>query len=366
MSLFDRDRSAQRLPVSLITGFLGSGKTTLLNRLLQHGDMKDSLVLINEFGEVGLDHLFVEPVDGEMVLMQSGCLCCTVRGDLEKALRDAAAKRQKGLVPPFRRVLIETTGLADPAPVVQLLLANPMICHDWRLDAVVGTVDAVNGMGALDCHAEALKQAAMADRLLLTKLDLAAPTEAGALRARLRALNPAAPQFAVAHGEIDPALLFDVGPYDVGARAESVRDWLREEAYAEARDGGHSHEHAHGHRHGHDHDHARPDRDRHDAEIGSFCLTFDRPLDWLTISSWLATLRQSRGEDLLRVKGILNIDGESQPLVVHGVHHVFHPPVLLERWPDADRRSRLVVIARNFTRAEAEESWRAFQAEMAA
>ena len=260
MSLFDQDKSAGRMPVSLITGFLGSGKTTLLNRVLGDPRMARSLVLVNEFGEVGLDHLFMQSVAGDMVLLQSGCVCCTIQGDLDKTLRDIARRRAKDETPPFDRVLLETTGLADPAPILQLLLNTPMISHDYRLDSVVATVDALNGARQLDEHQEAVKQAAVADRLLISKTDLADIDTSAHLRARLEDLNPGASLFEVVQGEIDPALLFDSGPFDPAGKSDRVQQWLNAEA------------------HDHHHHHEHHDRSRHDAHIGSFCLTFDEPL----------------------------------------------------------------------------------------
>ena len=205
MGLFDPDKSASRLPVSVITGFLGSGKTTLLNKLLRHAGMGDSAVIINEFGEVALDHLLVEAIEGEVAVLASGCVCCTLRSDLEQTLRDLLARRDHGEVPAFSRILVETTGLADPAPIVQLLLNNPLVSHFVRLDAVVTTVDAMNGARQIDEHAEAVKQAALADRLLLTKTDLASPETIEDLRRRLVALNPGAAQHLVTNGEIGRA-----------------------------------------------------------------------------------------------------------------------------------------------------------------
>jgi G3E family GTPase len=367
VSLFDRDKSAERLPVSVITGFLGSGKTTLLNRLLRHPGMADSAVIINEFGEVGLDHLFVEALPGEVAVMASGCVCCTLRSDLESTIRDLLARRDRGEVPPFARILVETTGLADPAPIVQLLLNNPLVSHFVRLDAVVTTVDAVNGGRQLDEHEEAVKQAALADRLLLTKLDLAGDREAAIaaaaaepLRRRLRALNPGASIEAVAHGDIAPDRLFGAGLFDPARKTPDVRRWLNEDAYADGR-GEDRHD-------GHHHDHGSSEASRHESRIRAFCLVFDEPLDWPAIALWLGRLRRGRGEDLLRVKGILNLKDESAgPVVVHGVHHVFHPPVVLDAWPpDGDRRSRLVFITRGIERSELEASWAAHVAAAAA
>lgn len=366
MGLFDRDRSAERIPVALITGFLGSGKTTLLNKILRDPRMANSLVLVNEFGEIGLDHLFVESVDGDMVLLQSGCLCCTIRGDLDATLRDVARRRQADAIRPFERVLIETTGLADPAPILALLLNHPMISHDYRLDCVVTTVDCVNGDAQLDAQEEAVKQAAVADRLLLTKADLADDATRRAIAARLAGLNPGAPQHVVASGEIDPGLLFDAGPFDPAGKGDKVASWLAAEAHATAADHAHSHGHAHGDDHGHGHDHGHAghahDRNRHDARISSFCLTFDRPLDWDFFHLWLGAVRASWGDKLLRVKGVLDVAGEDQPLVIHGVHRTFHPPTLLARWPDAERRSTIVFIVRDLSREEVEASWRETEA----
>jgi G3E family GTPase len=340
MSLFDRDDSARRLPVSLITGFLGSGKTTLLNRLLRDPAMADSAVIVNEFGEIGLDHLLMERIDGETVLMASGCLCCTVRSDLEKTLRELDWKRRDGTVPPFQRVLVETTGLADPAPILQLLLNHPFVGASYRLDAVVATVDTLHAMRQLDEHAESVKQVALADRLVLTKGDLAAADDE-ALAVRLRALNPAAPQHHAVNGAIAADRLFGAALYDPARRAPDARAWLQAEAYA------HDDEH---------HDHAH-DVNRHDARIAAFCMVEDQPIDWDRFHRWLGQLRAERGQDLLRVKGILNLAGEATPVAIHGVHHVFHPPVQLADWPDADRRSRIVFITRDLPGPMIAESW---------
>ncbi|MFZ5779108.1 MAG: CobW family GTP-binding protein [Pseudomonadota bacterium] len=337
MSLFDEDKSSSRIPVSLITGFLGSGKTTLLNRVLGDRRMAGSLVLVNEFGEVGLDHLLVQSVAGDMILLQSGCVCCTIQGDLDRTLREIARRRANAEMPPFDRVLLETTGLADPAPILQLLLNHPMISHDYRLDSVIATVDALNGARQLDEHPEAVKQAAVADRLLISKTDIADAGTSARLRARLEDLNPGAPLYEVLQGDIDPALLFDAGPFDPTGKSDRVRAWLNAEAHD-------AHDHVH-------------DRSRHDDHITSFCLTFDAPLDWDRFNRWLMAVRASWGDRLLRVKGVLDIIGESRPLVVHGVHRTFHPPTLLASWPAGDRRSQLVFITRDLDRAAVEESW---------
>ena len=338
MALFDADRSAQRLPVSVITGFLGSGKTTLLNKLLRHPGMGDSAVIINEFGEVPLDHLLVEAIEGEVAVLASGCVCCTLRSDLEQTLRDLLARRDRAQVPAFSRILVETTGLADPAPIVQLLLNNPLVSHFVRLDTVVTSVDAVNGSRQTSEHKEAVKQVALADRLLLTKTDLASPEMVAALEQRLVALNPAATRYVVTNGQIAPDLLFGAALFDPQSKSVDVRRWINEDAYER---------HSHGHHGHHDHGH----------DVDAFCLASDEPLSWQALSAWLSRLRQGAGSDLLRVKGIVNLAGERAPVAIHGVHHVFHPPVLLEAWPDSDRRSRIVFIVRGIARAELEASF---------
>ncbi len=355
----------ERLPVSVITGFLGSGKTTLLKYLLAHPEMGETAVIINEFGEVGLDHLLVEKAEDDTVLLESGCLCCTIRGDLIDAMRRLYKRRAKGEVPPFKRVVIETTGLADPAPILHTLMQDPVLTAVYRLDGVVATVDAVNGETQMDRQVESVKQAAVADRLLLTKSDLSDAERLADLEGRLRRLNPAAPIQRVMHGEVSPASLFNAGLYNPESKSLDVQRWLREEAYADARQHDHDHDHGHGHSHDHHahahHDHASGlDVNRHDAHIRAFCMTRDEPVDWQKFCAWIDMLTATRGADLLRIKGVLNIAGETRPVAIHGVQHLFHPPVLLPAWPGADRRSKLVFITRDLDQATLTESMKAF------
>ena len=336
------------IPVNVITGFLGSGKTTLLNRLLRSPGLADTAVLVNEFGEVGLDHLLLEAVDSETVILRSGCICCTIRGDLAEAMRALHGKRERGLIPRFARLAIETTGLADPAPIVATLLAEPVIRHHFRLGNVIVTVDAVNCRRHLAENPESVKQVAVADRIVLTKTDLAEGVED--LQAALGGVNPTAPLLDAA-GPLDPDDLMASDVYDPARKSAEVRRWLDEEAQRAA--DGHHH---------------RLDLNRHDREIRAFCLTFERPLDWTLFGIWLTMLLHAHGERVLRVKGILNVEGLATPVVIHGVQHVIHPPAHLERWPDADRRSRIVFIVRGLEQRGIERSLAAFsrQADAAA
>ena len=347
----------QAIPVAVITGFLGSGKTTLLGKLLKHPAMGETAVLINEFGEVGLDHELIERVDAETVVMASGCLCCTIRGDLVNALRSLYFRRVRGEVPPFKRVVIETTGLADPAPILHTLMEDPILEAYFRLDSVVTTVDAVNGQGQLDAQFESVKQAAVADRIVVTKTDMSEAKDLGGLEARLHKLNPAAPLIRASFGEIEPDRLFDAGLYNPKTKSADVQAWLQAEAYEEP---GHHHHHDHDHDHGHEHGAGEGqdphDVNRHDKRIQATCLTVDEPIDWESFSLWLGSLARYRGEDLLRIKGILNVAGEDRPIAIHGVQHVFHPPARLPAWQGDDRRSRIVFITRDIDRKFLEES----------
>jgi G3E family GTPase len=318
---------AEPLPTTLITGFLGSGKTTLLNGLLAHPGMKDTAVIINEFGEIGLDHLLIETAFEDAVLLKSGCICCTVRGDLIDTMGGLVERRARGEIPDFSRVAIETTGLADPAPILHTIMGEPRLKPLYRLDRVVTTVDAANALEQLDQHYESAKQAALADRLVLTKTDLVDEARRAAVLLRLKELNPLAPVLPVLHGKVDPdALLADAPP-----TAELRQDRL--EAAAQF-----------GHAHHHDDD---PDHMAHHHGISTTSVIRDEPVEWPRLRAWLTALAGLRGPDLLRVKGIVNVSGRAGPVVVNGVQHVFHPPIELKAWPDEDRRTRIVFITRN-------------------
>ena len=351
-----------RMPVSILTGFLGSGKTTLLKALLNHPGMDRVAVIVNEFGEIGLDHTLIERVDEDAVLLNSGCLCCTVRGDLLDTLKSLYKRRAKGEIAPFDRIVIETTGLADPAPILHTMMSDGFLVTRFTLDGVVAVVDAVNAPWQLDQQFESVKQVAVADRIVLSKTDIAEAGAVTALEARLHAINPAAPILKAVSGAIEPKALFDAGLYNPMTKSADVQRWLKEEAYRDTEGhvyhrpgerehhGHHGHDHHdHGHGdHGHEaHGHHHHDVNRHDDHIRAFCLTFDEPFAWNAIAPALDMLVQSHGLNLLRMKGILNVKEVDRPVVVHAVQHLFHPPAKLDAWPDDDRRSKLVIIARD-------------------
>lgn len=317
------DTVSSAVAVTVLTGFLGSGKTTLLNHLLKDPDLGQAAVLINEFGDVSIDHLLVEKIDETTVLLESGCICCSVRSDLVEAMRDLIAKRADGRVPNFERLVIETTGLADPAPIVHTLMSDPLISGQFRLDGLIATVDGVLGAATLDNQPEAIKQAAIADRILITKCDIADDLET--LKNRLKALNPAAAMLECEHGNVAAHDLIDAGLFDKNFVPHADR-WLGD---AEIKHQHHSHGHA------------------HDKSIRTFVLEAEGPIDFMAFQDWLETLLATQGENVLRMKGLLDVKDVDRPVAVHGVQHVFHPPATLPNWHGIEKTSRMVFITRN-------------------
>ncbi len=328
------------IPVNVLTGALGSGKTTLLKALLRAPRLDGTMVLVNELGEIGIDHHLVEHASESTLLLENGCLCCAMRDDLKAALKDLHSRRTRGEIPRYERVVVETTGIADPVPIAYTLLAEPVLQHHYRLGNVVTVVDAVNASAQLERFAESVKQVALADRLVVSKLDIAGPGAIEALRPRLAALNPDAPILAVDSPDLDPVGLLIADIHDRQSKSREVERWMRSTDAAAANDG----------------------HEPHPTAITACCFTFDAVLDWTAFGVWMSMLLNRHGDRVLRMKGLLNVAGVPGPVLVNGVQHLVHPPAHLNRWPDEDRRSRLVVISSGLDREEIERSLHAFNA----
>jgi G3E family GTPase len=330
---------SDKVPAHVLTGFLGSGKTTLLRHVLTSPGFSDCAVLINEFGEIGLDHHLVADLRGDVVLMSSGCVCCTIRGDLAQSMRDLYARRERGKIG-FSRLVVETTGLADPTPILSTVMYEPQLRYHFRLGHVIATVDAVNGAAQLDRQPESVKQAALADRIVLTKTDIAVPEQVQALERRIGRLNPSARRWRSANTPPPAELLLgeslSPNPLPEGERFAP--------AFLQREGGGEGHDHS-----------------RHEAGIHSFTLTFDADVDWGVFAVWFTLLLRAHGADVLRVKGLLRVAGAAGPVLVNAVQHVVHPPQHLEAWPAEWRESRLVFIVRDLARSDIEGSFAAFQ-----
>ena len=329
------------IPVNVLTGALGSGKTTLLKALLRAPRLTGTMVLVNELGEVGIDHHLVEHASEGTLLLENGCLCCAMRDDLKTALKDLHSRRARGEIPRYERVVVETTGIADPVPIAYTLLAEPVLQHHYRLGNVVTVVDAVNGEKQLDRFAESVKQVALADRLVVSKLDIAGLGVLEALRPRLAKVNPDAQIIAADSPDLDPIDLLIADIHDRTSKSTEVERWMRSTADAAA---------------------AHEDHHPHAESITACCFTFEAVLDWTAFGVWMSMLLHRHGDRVLRMKGLLNVVGVPGPVLVNGVQHLVHPPAHLDRWPDGDRRSRLVVISSGLDREEIERSLHAFNA----
>jgi len=332
-----------RIPVTLLTGFLGSGKTTLLNKLLHNPAMRDTAVIINELGDAGLDQIFAnsnlaqniesEHIADNTVLLSSGCLCCSLKNELADTMRDLFFKRALQAIPEFKRLVIETTGMADPGPILANLMNEPVIESVYRLDAVVVTIDSIYGLEQLANNKEALKQAAVADVLLLTKTDLASVEQISTLEQKLNALNQGATQHKVIHGELDPAFIIDIGLFDIANKQAQPQRWLREPGKSKLIKG------------------TLPPN-VHDDAITSFTVTMPMPLKWRDLKPVILKLCQTHGENLLRLKGIIHADDQAAPLAIHAVHFTPYPPTLLEGWSEDNPTSRIVIIGKGLDELE--------------
>jgi G3E family GTPase len=325
------------IPILVVSGFLGSGKTTLLRNLLLDPEAGEIAVIVNEFGEVGIDHHLVRKTDVRTTLLRNGCVCCSMRDDLSEALRHLLSQRERGTIPRFDRVVIETTGLADPAPILHTIVAEPVVRNHFRVERVVTTIDAVAGASNLETYGEALRQVAAADHVIVTKQDLAAPEVTAELKAKLRSINPAATVVDASFGSIDFAPLLAPESHRGGEGLAEVSYTVDGDPKAPATV------------------HAMSGR------VASQCFIFDRPLNWQMFGIWLTLLLHRHGDRVLRLKGLLNVGAERGPLLVEGVQHVIHVPRHLRQWPDTDRRSRIVFIARDLDLTQVEASLEAFQ-----
>lgn len=333
----------KRIPVTLLTGFLGSGKTTLLNHLLNRPEMKDTAIIINELGDAGLDQIFAnsnlsqniesEHITDNTVLLSSGCLCCTLKNELADTMRDLFFKRALQAIPEFNRLVIETTGMADPGPILANLMNEPVIESTYRLDAVVVTIDSIYGLEQIANNQEALKQAAVADVLILTKTDLASTEQIENLEQKLRNINPGATQHKVINGKLDPAFIIDVGLFDLTTKQAEPQRWLRAPSKAKLPKG------------------TLPQK-VHNDEIVSFTVTMPKPLYWRNLKPVILKLCQTHGEKLLRLKGIIHAEDQPAPLAIHAVHFTPYPPTLLEGWSEAEANSRIVIIGKGLDEME--------------
>jgi len=335
-------RGAQPLPILVLTGFLGSGKTTLLRALLGHPGFAQTAVLVNELGEIGIDHMLVQHVAEELVLLESGCLCCTLRGDLVEQLTLLSKKRASGAVPPFARVVLETTGLADPAPILATLLSHPALADAFYVDGVITTVDAEHGLGCIERYAECRKQISVADRIVITKVDRASEAEVRALRGRVQELAPGVGVRTAVMGGIEPREIFGVGHLDT-------------RGLVDAHVNPHEHVDEHAHDHDHDHDHVRERGREGHTRVESIAVTLERPVNFSALSWWVSLTTQLYGEHILRLKAVVSAAGEATPIAVQAVQHVVYPPLNLPAMPELGGKSHIVVLTTGLEPAQCEQ-----------
>ena len=329
-----------QIPVTVITGFLGSGKTTLLSSILKKKELQKTAVIINEFGEIGLDHALIEHTDENIVELQSGCICCTIQGDLNKTLIDLFEKMMNGKVSSFNRILIETTGLANPVPIIHTLMSSIELIRIYSLDGVITVVDSVNGEKTLDLHEESLKQLALAEKIILSKTDIVDKNKIKSLVYRIKEINPVSQIIFSKFGNIPLEEIFGLGAYDPYKKSADVKKWLAAEKYKDKK---HHHHH---------------DVNRHNENIRAFSMMSENPVNMIAFSFFRDMITAALGANLLRMKGIINIAGEERPAVIHGVQHIFHPVQWLETWPDNDRRTKLVFITQNIKKEQIEDFFR--------
>jgi G3E family GTPase len=322
----------ENISITILTGFLGSGKTTILSSLIKHKLMANAAIIINEFGEIGLDHDLIETTDENVIELQNGCICCTIQGDLKSTLLNLLKKMEKGEISPFNHVIIETTGLADPVPIIHTLMTSLDLQRIYSIDGVITVIDSINGESTYNVHEEAVKQTAFADRIVLSKTDIADEARVNSLTKRIRTINPKVTIIRSNMNSVPVAKLLGLNDYNPQNKDWNVREWLEIEKNKSSK---HLHHH-------HDHD-----VNRHGDDIETFAMVTSQPVSMTSLNFFLELLMSQMGENILRIKGILNIKGQECPAVIHGVQHIFHPLEWLEKWPSEDKQSRLVFITKN-------------------